>query len=90
MFVLLSSKSLLPFFEGDESVYDFLAWTLVWGLVGAFGTAFLREKTGRGVTMGEWIGLGGRRGRYGWYYGSGGTVGRMYGVPRKRWYRWLD
>ena len=80
-------------------MYYILAWALVWGLVGSFGTAFIHEKTGRDVTMGGLIGLvvGAVGGIFFlvvlwvWlYYGGGGAVGRIYGIPRKRWYRWWD
>ncbi|MDX1994228.1 MAG: hypothetical protein SF029_17715 [bacterium] len=80
-------------------VGGFLFWRLVVALVGAFGTAYMHERSGRDVTMGGLIGLvvGGVGGMFFlmllwlWlYYGGYGPVGRMYGVPRKRWYEWWN
>jgi uncharacterized membrane protein YeaQ/YmgE (transglycosylase-associated protein family) len=77
-----------------------LVWALIGALVGSFGTAFIHEKTGRDVTMGGIIGLA--VGAIGsllllvllWvflYYSSAGrNADTVYGVPRKRWYRWWD
>ncbi|MBI5666701.1 MAG: hypothetical protein HZC41_01725 [Chloroflexi bacterium] len=80
-------------------MFYFMAWTVLWALVGSFGTAFLHERTGRDVTMGGLIGLviGAVGGIFFlaclwvWlYYYASPPVGRMYGRPRKVWYRWWE
>jgi len=74
-------------------------WAIFWAIVGSFGTAYLHERTGRDVQMGGLIGLVvGAIGQifflmvlWIWiYYGSAGGWGgaRMYGRPRRVWYRW--
>lgn len=77
-----------------------LLWAAFWGIIGSFGTAFIHQRTGRDVQMGGLIGL--VVGAVGsifflmilwvWlYYGSGGWSGpRMYGSPRRVWYRWWE
>ena len=76
------------------------AMAIFWGVIGSFVTAFIHQKTGRDVQMGGLIGFAvGAIGQifllvllWLWlYYGdSGRPVGRMYGVPRRVWYRWWD
>jgi len=81
-------------------MFYFVGWAVFGAIVGSFGTAFVHQKTGRDVQMGGLIGLavgaiGGIPGLvlfWLWlYYGdSRGPVGRMYGRPRRVWYRWWD
>lgn len=83
----------------------FMGYVLMWGLfgalIGSFGTAFIHERTGRDVQMGGLIGAA--VGAFGsvpllvilwlWlYYGDGYSrpIGRVYGRPRRVWYRWWD
>lgn len=75
-----------------------LFWRVVVGLIGAFGTAYLFERSGRDVTMGGLLGLA-----------IGGIGGLLFLVPlwvylqfiavepkirvvglRKRWYQWWN
>jgi hypothetical protein len=77
-----------------------IAWALFWGIVGSFGTAYIHERTGRDVTMGGLIGAAvGAVGQifllvllwvWIYYFAGSRSVGRVYGAPRKRWYRWWD
>lgn len=80
-------------------MFYFMAWALFWAIVGSFGTAYLHQRTGRDVQMGGLLGalVGGVGGIFLlvmlwlWlYYGTLSPVGRMYGVPRRVWYRWWD
>jgi hypothetical protein len=78
-----------------------MMWAIFWGVIGSFGTAFIHEKTGRDVQMGGVLGF--IVGAVGsifflmilWvylYYGSAGgwSGARMYGKPRRVWYRWWE
>jgi hypothetical protein len=78
-----------------------IAWALFWGIIGSFGTAYVHQRTGRDVQMGGLLGFAvGAIGQifflvplWMWlYYGDSGhgSVGRMYGRPRRVWYRWWD
>jgi hypothetical protein len=76
-----------------------IGWAALWAVVGSFGTAYLHERTGRDVTMGGLLGavvgaVGGiffLAGLWVWlYYYASPPVGRMYGRPRKVWYRWWE
>jgi hypothetical protein len=82
-------------------MFYFMMWAILWGVVGSFGTAYLHQRTGRDVQMGGLLGaLVGAIGGifllvmlWIWlYYGNSGStpVGRMYGRPRRVWYRWWD
>lgn len=80
-------------------MFYFMGWVLFGALVGSFGTAFIHERTGRDVTMGGLIGLlvGAVGGLFllaclwVWlYYYASPPIGRMYGRPRKVWYRWWE
>lgn len=74
-------------------------WTIVWAIVGSFGTAYLHEQTGRDVQMGGLIGaLVGAVGGifllvvlWMWvYYGSGGRPVWKVVHARRRWYNWWN
>jgi hypothetical protein len=85
----------------DTGMSYVMMWAIFWGVIGSFGTAFIHEKTGRDVQMGGVLGF--IVGAVGsifflmilWvylYYGSGGgwSGARMYGKPRRVWYRWWE
>lgn len=77
-----------------------LMMRVVIGLIGAFGTAYMHERSGRDVTMGGLIGLvvGFVGGLFFlmllwvWlYYVSPSPVGRIYERGgSKRWYQWWN
>lgn len=80
---------------------ELIIWVVLWAIVGSFGTAYVHQKTGRDVQMGGLIGLVvGAVGQifflmilWVWlYYGGAGVGGRarMYGTPRRVWYRWWE
>lgn len=80
-------------------MFYFMVWALFWAVIGSFGTAYLHQRTGRDVQMGGLLGalVGGVGGIFLlvmlwlWlYYGASSPIGRMYGVPRRVWYRWWD
>jgi hypothetical protein len=73
---------------------------IFWGVVGAFGTAYLHERTGRDVTNGGLLGalVGGVGGIFFlmlfwlWLYYDRQSlpIGRVYNSRRPPWYRWWD
>ena len=82
-------------------MFYIMIWAIVGAVIGAFGTAYIHQRTERDVQMGGLHGL--VVGAFGnifllvmlwlWlYYGNSGAglVGRMYGRPHRVWYRWWD
>jgi hypothetical protein len=75
-----------------------ISWSIVWAVVGSFGTAYLHERTGRDVQTGGLIGalvgaVGGiffLMALWVWLYYGRCNVGPTWRVhnARRRWYNW--